>query len=100
MARISTHVLDTSRGKPAEGIRIDLLRSGEVIATAVTNHDGRTDKPLIEQPLIESGEYTLRFHTEGFFPNVAIAFVVKNGYENYHIPLLLSPFGYSTYRGS
>lgn len=62
--------------------------------------NGRTDKPLLEQPIIDPGEYTLVFHTGGFFPSVTITFLVKNGYENYHVPLLLSPYGYSTYRGS
>jgi len=100
MARISTHILDMSKGKPAAGIKLELLREGETIAAAETNHDGRTDKPLLEQPIIDPGEYTLIFHTGGFFPVVTITFLVKNGYENYHVPLLLSPYGYSTYRGS
>ena len=85
MARLSTHVLDTSRGKPAEGLAIELRFGGKLVASAITNPDGRTAEPLISRDRLEPGVYELTFHDpEG----------------NYHVPLLLSPYGYSTYRGS
>ena len=100
MPRISTHILDTSRGKPGAGIAVELHKGQEVIASARTNPDGRTDQPLLEKDTLDPGEYTLIFHTGGFFGPIVIRFQLTNGAENYHIPLLLSPFGYTTYRGS
>jgi|SRR6185295_6034761 len=117
MARLSTHVLDTARGIPAEGVTVDLhhLRNGERlhVKTMITNVDGRTNAPLLSADLIETGVYELTFHagrylrTTGallanppFLDEVIVRFGVADPQGNYHVPLLLSPFGYSTYRGS
>jgi 5-hydroxyisourate hydrolase len=98
---ISTHVLDTAKGCPAEGVGITLENDRGVIARGVTNADGRLK--LIDDPP-EAGTYRITFDTggydpNGFFPRVTIEFIVGGG-QHYHVPLLLSPFGYSTYRGS
>lgn len=115
MARLSTHVLDLSRGAPAAGVAIELRRAGETVAAAraVTNSDGRTDAPLLEGDRIEAGIYDLVFHAGDYFrglnvplpsPPVFDVIVVRVGIADerghYHVPLLLSPYGYSTYRGS
>jgi 5-hydroxyisourate hydrolase len=107
MAGISTHVLDTARGRPVAGMRLRLsvIRDAEAVtvAEAVTDADGRARALLSEA---EPGVYRLWFDAsghlgaDGFFPDVAITFRVTDPGENYHVPLLLSPFGYSTYRGS
>ena len=99
---ISTHVLDTAKGHPAAGIAITLENDRGVLARGVTNADGRL-KLIDEAP--EAGTYRITFDTggydpHGFFPRVVIEFSVREGAQNYHVPLLLSPFGYSTYRGS
>jgi 5-hydroxyisourate hydrolase len=99
---ISTHVLDTAKGRPAAGVAITLESDRGVIARGVTNGDGRlklTDDPP------EAGTYRITFDTgsyvpDGFFPRVVIEFIVREGATHYHVPLLLSPYGYSTYRGS
>ena len=115
--RLSTHVLDTARGKPAQGIRITLYRisgqSHRKIAEAVTNHDGRTDTPLLTGDAMAEGSYELVFAAgdylrasgqagDGvlFLDEIPIRFGIPNASAHYHVPLLLSPFGYSTYRGS
>jgi hydroxyisourate hydrolase len=99
MGRISTHILDIAKGKPAAGVAIDLVFAGKVIVSAITNADGRTDKPLLEA--FETGTYELIFHTGGsFYDDITIRFRVTEPDGNYHIPLLLAPHGYSTYRGS
>jgi 5-hydroxyisourate hydrolase len=117
MARLSTHVLDTSRGKPAHNLIVDLhfCWDGErrYIKSAVTNADGRTSEPLLSGDLLETGVYELTFHAGDYFrstgvelPNppfladVVIRFGLADPAGNYHVPLLLSPYGYSTYRGS
>lgn len=117
MARLSTHVLDTARGTPVAGIVVELhrLRSGqrEAVATGVTNADGRTDSPLLEGDRIETGIYELVFHageylrrlgtllpTPPFLDEIVIRFGIADERANYHVPLLLSPYAYSTYRGS
>lgn len=107
MATLSTHVLDTSRGLPAPGVRITLLsETGDVVADAVTDADGRAG--AIGADDLAAGEYHLRFDTgayfaaqqvTGFYPEVVVMFVL-DGAGHVHVPLLLSPFGYSTYRGS
>ena len=99
---ISTHVLDTAKGRPAAGIAITLENDGGVIARGATDADGRLK--LIDDPP-SPGTYRIIFDTggydpNGFFPRVVIEFIVRDGAQHYHVPLLLSPFGYSTYRGS
>ena len=117
MARLSTHVLDTSRGKPAQGVMIDLAirRNGrmESVKALTTNADGRTDEPLLSGDVLEPGVYELTFHAGDYFrragveldkppflDQVIIRFGIADPAANYHVPLLLAPYGYSTYRGS
>ena len=113
---LTTHVLDTARGNPAEGIAIALYRvsgnSHRKIAEAVTNADGRTDAPILPQGKLKAGQYELifacgdylrRHGASGdvlFVDQVPIRFGIVDAEAHYHVPLLLSPFGYSTYRGS
>jgi 5-hydroxyisourate hydrolase len=113
MSQITTHVLDVSRGRPASGISVLLelqttSDSWKELAKGATDSDGRL-KNLLESRKLETGTYRLTFDTAAYFaerkieslyPKVNIVFEVKNAHEHYHIPLLLSPFGYSTYRGS
>ena len=109
---ITTHVLDTSRGKPASGVLVTLEQrdadgSWSPVGHGETDADGRTNA-LASEPL-QNGTYRLTFdtatyfrerHALTFYPEVIVIFDVNDGGENYHIPLLLSPWGYSTYRGS
>jgi 5-hydroxyisourate hydrolase len=107
MATLSTHVLDTSAGRPAAGVPITLLTAaGEELAAAVTDDDGRAAG--IGAGGLTAGDYRLRFDSgayfgaqgvTGFYPEVVVTFTVA-GDEHFHVPLLLSPYGYSTYRGS
>lgn len=110
MGRLSTHVLDTAAGRPAAGVAISLHRlSGgerEQVAVATTNADGRTDAPLLEGDAFVSATYEIVFDLGGYFGaaggflgEVAVRFEA-DGAQNYHVPLLASPFGYTTYRGS
>jgi 5-hydroxyisourate hydrolase len=98
---LSTHVLDTARGEPAAGVKIRLERDGATQTEAVTDADGR----VRDLGPVTPGRYRLVFDTAGylgpdaFFPSVTVEFTVT-GDRHYHVPLLLSPFGYSTYRGS
>ncbi len=112
VARISTHVLDTSAGKPAAGIQVDLYRVNstgrEHLKTAITNADGRTDEPLLSSGTLDAGAYEIVFAAGAYFglsspaflEEVVIRFGVADPASHYHVPLLLSPFGYTTYRGS
>lgn len=101
MARISTHVLNVAEGRPAAGVPVELLRDGAAVASAVTNADGRTDAPLAAGETVPTGWYELVFRTGGsFFGDITIRFQVTDAAGNYHVPLLLAPYGYSTYRGS
>ena len=114
MSRLSTHVLDTSRGAPAAGVAIDLFRLESTgrhkLASVATNKDGRTDDPLLTGPGFIAGEYELVFHigayfrstTAGasFFETVPIRFRVSDPALHYHVPLLVTPWSYTTYRGS
>jgi 5-hydroxyisourate hydrolase len=99
---VSTHVLDAVRGRPAAGIAVSLLSAAGELASAVTDRDGRA--ALIDADL-PAGVYRLRFAVEPylgqtFYPEVVVAFRVTDGDAHHHVPLLLSPFAYSTYRGS
>jgi len=107
MSAITTHVLDTSRGRPAAGIRVTLeaeAPSGawEILGRGITDADGRAQNLLSEEAKLIAGVYRLHFDNlpEGLYPHVTIAFRVTDPSSHYHIPLLLSPYGYSTYRGS
>jgi len=102
MAGITTHVLDTAKGRPAANVRVTLTRDGQTLFEGATDNDGRAR--LLERA--EPGTYRLTFaigeyNPEGFFPEATIVFRVDEPAQpHYHVPLLLSPFGYSTYRGS
>lgn len=118
MAGLSTHILDTSTGRPAANVKIELFKGDQSapVLTCTTNADGRTDNPLIEAGQLIEGVYELRFHAGDYFRSghagqsdtsdvlfldvVVIRFGVAHTDQHYHVPLLLSPFGYSTYRGS
>ena len=110
MGRLTTHVLDTARGKPGAGIPVELYRleneTGTLVAKATTNRDGRTDAPLLEGAGLRSGTYQLVFRIGAYFAGegvldvVPIRFTVADAAAHYHVPLLCSPWGYTTYRGS
>ena len=116
MGRLSTHVLDTVHGRPASGVRIELLRvrdgGADFLATATTNADGRTDEPLLSGDSLTTGKYRLLFHVADYFRSVGIEdagefldivpveFIVIDASATYHVPLLVSPWHYVTYRGS
>lgn len=116
MGRLTTHVLDTAVGKPAAGMTIELLRLSDdpaLLRTAVTNDDGRVDAPMLEGEHFQVGLYELRFHAgeylrkagtavpePAFLDVIPIRFGIADASQHYHVPLLLSPYGYSTYRGS
>ena len=92
---ISTHVLDTARGEPAAGVRVELYRGGELVASRETDNDGR----IRELAAVEPGVYRLVFHPPSpFFRRVELE--LELGDRDYHVPLLVSPFGCATYRGS
>lgn len=112
MGKLTTHVLDTATGKPAAGLKIELWRS-QLITSVFTNADGRADAPLLAGPDLGAGRYELRFFAgdylrqQGlnlaeplFLDIIPIHFGIADAGQHYHVPLLLSPFGYSTYRGS
>ncbi|NYS61229.1 hydroxyisourate hydrolase [Vreelandella salicampi] len=117
MGYLTTHVLDTANGRPGQGIIIDVYRlSGtrrEHLATVTTNDDGRCDAPLLEGEAFAVGEYELVFHAGDylrrhqestfeplFLDVIPLRFGVADASQHYHVPLLLSPYGYTTYRGS
>ena len=112
---LTTHVLDTYSGTPGKNIRVDLYLMNEnrkKITTVILNNDGRTEKPLLEGTDFAEGEYELVFYIAEYFNKitklpktpflneVSIKFGISNSQEHYHIPLLVSPWSYSTYRGS
>ena len=111
MTSVSTHVLDTARGRPAAGVPVRLDQWGPDgwwrLGEAVTGPDGRVtglppvgaDEPVSCQLVFAVEEYLVTHHGAAFFPEVTVAFVAQPG-EHYHVPLLLAPFGYATYRGS
>jgi len=113
MSQITTHILDTSRGKPAAGVNVVLEKPGSndawvLIGNGKTNSDGRVPELLHIDVILAPGTYRLTFDTGGYFnshginafyPSVSITFQTADT-SHYHVPLLLNPFGYSTYRGS
>ena len=115
MTKLTTHCLDTFSGKPAKGVKVDVYLVSdkrEKINTTILNSNGRSDKPLIEGNNFKEGKYELVFFVGDYFNKitdlpktpflneVVIRFGVSNSKEHYHIPLLVSPWSYSTYRGS
>ncbi|MEJ0038373.1 MAG: hydroxyisourate hydrolase [Gammaproteobacteria bacterium] len=117
MGRLTTHVLDVAAGVPAVGMRVELHDDGaspsRLLAEAKTNADGRCDRALLEGEAFKAGRYVLTFHVAEYFrgrgvalsepaflEDVSVAFGVASGARNYHVPLLVSPWSYSTYRGS
>lgn len=116
MGRLTTHVLDIAHGRPGAGIKINLYRVGaqrELLQQTTTNADGRCDRPLLEGIGFKTGVYELVFHVGAYFTGqgvalpephfldeVAVRFGIARTDEHYHVPLLVSPYGYSTYRGS
>ena len=115
MTKLTTHCLDTFSGKPAKGIKVDIyIVSGErkKINSVVLNSSGRSDKPLLEDSSFKEGQYELIFFVADYFKNitqlpktpflneVVVRFGISNPKEHYHVPLLVSPWSYSTYRGS
>ena len=113
MSGITTHVLDTARGRPAAGVPVVLeVESGndwKALGRGATDADGRIGQLLPGGATLAAGTYRLTFDTqayfasqgiEGFYPQVSVVFIVRDPAQHYHVPLLLSPYGYSTYRGS
>lgn len=118
MGRLTTHVLDTVRGKPAAGVAIELHRcdaggAPQLLRSVCTNADGRCDAPLLEGADFRAGRYSLSFHIADYFrqagipmddppflENIVIHFGIAEAAVHYHVPLLASPWSYATYRGS
>ena len=115
MGRLTTHVLDTASGIPAAGVDVRLYALGngrELKASAITNDDGRSSEPLLADELLVTGEYELEFDVGDYFRsrgaglddpaflNTVVIRVALRAGEHYHVPLLVSPWSYSTYRGS
>ncbi len=116
MTKLTTHVLDVYSGKPGKGIKVDLYlvqnNKKEKLNSTILNNDGRADQPLIEGKNFKEGKYELVFFVGDYFKKIAdtpkipflddviIKFGISNAKEHYHVPLLVSPWSYSTYRGS
>jgi len=117
VGKLTTHVLDTAGGRPAAGMRIDFAAVGPSaptpIATVHTNAEGRTDRPLLDSGAMRAGLFELTFHVADYFRNqhvtladppfldqVPLRFAIADAGAHYHVPLLCSPWSYSTYRGS
>jgi len=114
MSAITTHILDVSLGKPAAGVPVMLehetqFEGWQIVGRGATDNDGRLRLLQEQDELFPTGHYRLTFDTgayfagqqiESFYPQVTVAFTVRDISQHYHVPLLLSPFGYSTYRGS
>jgi 5-hydroxyisourate hydrolase len=110
--KLTTHVLDTAHGIPAAGVKISLYRDGKLLAEAGTNRDGRPGGPLISGEKFSVGAYRLEFAIGDYFASrnhpdarrfldvVPISFIVDDAQRDYHVPLLVSPWSYTTYRGS
>ena len=110
MGKLTTHVLDTAHGRPGAGIKIEVFAVDRAtlkpLKTVTTNSDGRTDGPVLEGDALRAGTYQLVFHVgayfkgEGFLDEVPVRFKIDDAGAHYHVPLLCSPWSYSTYRGS
>ena len=116
MTKLTTHVLDVYSGKPGKGIKVDLYyvqnNTREKLNSVILNNDGRTNQPLIEGSNLKEGKYELTFFVGDYFKKIAetpkipflddvvVKFGISNSKEHYHVPLLVSPWSYSTYRGS
>ena len=119
MGKLSTHVLDTAHGRPGAGVRIDLYGvdagARTLIKTELTNGDGRCAAPLLEGEQLRPGQYELVFHAGDYFAaqgvdlppsrlrfldRITVAFGIADSAQNYHVPLVMTPWSYSTYRGS
>lgn len=113
MSAITTHILDISLGRPARNVPVMLERQTsdgwEVVGQGITDADGRLRDLMSADAILQTGHYRLIFDTEtyftgqrinGFYPEVVVTFTVRDAGAHYHVPLLLSPYGYSTYRGS
>ena len=116
MTKLTTHVLDVFSGRPGKGIKVELFflndDNREKINSIILNDDGRSDKPLVEKDKFKNGKYELIFYIGDYFKtitkldqlqfldDVVVRFGISNNNENYHVPLLVSPWSYSTYRGS
>lgn len=117
MGKLTTHVLDTANGLPGKEIKVNLYQFKDntrtLLISTVTNDDGRCDSPLLEGGLFEAGGYELEFFVAdyyaqknqtlskpAFLDDIVLRFYVADAAEHYHVPLLVSPYGYSTYRGS
>ena len=116
MTKLTTHVLDVFSGKPGKGIKVELFflngEKREKINSIILNSDGRSDEPLVQDDKFKNGKYELIFYIGDYFKkitnldelqfldDVVVRFGISNNKENYHVPLLVSPWSYSTYRGS
>ena len=117
MSKLSTHILDTAAGIPAKGVKVSLAKWQNdkfvTVKTLLTNDDGRTDELLLDANEMEIGKYEIKFHIGSYFSEnsedsdqlrfldiVPIWFAITDANQNYHVPLLVSPWSYSTYRGS
>jgi 5-hydroxyisourate hydrolase len=117
MGKLSTHVLDTAHGRPATGVRVELFAieadARRLIKSDTTNPDGRCSGPLLEGDTMQAGQYELVFHAGDYFAaqgvklaeprfldRISIAFGIADAAQNYHVPLVVTPWSYSTYRGS
>ena len=115
MTKLTTHCLDTFSGKPAKGVKVDVYLVSdkrEKLNSIILNNNGRSDKPLVERTNFKEGQYELVFFVGDYFKKIAdlpttpflneivIKFGVSNSKEHYHVPLLVTPWSYSTYRGS
>ena len=105
-AKLSTHVLDTKNGRPAAGLKLELWHGGTPLKVVHTNADGRTDAPLLSAEEMRTGDYEIVFHIgeyfgeRSFLDQVPVRFRISDASASYHVPLLCSPWAYSTYRGS
>jgi 5-hydroxyisourate hydrolase len=106
MSSLTTHVLDTMNGRPAAGMKIELWSSGKLLKSVTSNADGRTDSPLLSASEFAKGNYELVFYVGDYFgerrflDRVPVRFTIDDATAKYHVPLLVSPWAYSTYRGN